>query len=256
MFVKLLKLPFIVIISTTLLSGCLSLKEKAAIKAEQDKIEQQRQLEELRKTFKPPVVIYRIDDHRFFTLEEFNEKREGYTFYNNTQTQAHFKVYNGSACNFRGRLIWAAQSDEYIAFPAVDSNWEGCAGRRDACQSSILMYKQGKSVSFVLPFGSQTLNPVNEIKRFTLVVTDTHFYIGRSFSSSPQKDPLDNLSWDKYSYPTPEELKNKTWQLDVREAPPYEIKTPSGQTQFDCSDPSISPMSKLGDYGRDYKIKK
>ncbi|MBI6531186.1 hypothetical protein JEP40_18960, partial [Proteus vulgaris] len=43
---------FILLLSTSTLSGCLSLKEKAAIKAEQDKIEQQRQLEELQKTFK------------------------------------------------------------------------------------------------------------------------------------------------------------------------------------------------------------
>jgi hypothetical protein len=256
MFVKLLKLPFIVIISTTLLSGCLSLKEKAAIKAEQDKIEQQRQLEELRKTFKPPVVIYRIDDHRFFTLEEFNEKREGYTFYNNTQTQAHFKVYNGSACNFRGRLIWTAQSDEYIAFPAVDSNWEGCAGRRDACQSSVLRYYKGELVPLIRPLGNKTLNPVHETTYFTIVVTDTDFYIGESSNSSTLVYPLDNLYWEKYPYPTLEEVKKHTGKPFVKEAPNPEIRTPSGQIQFDCSDPSISPMSKLGDYGRDYRIKK
>ncbi|MEQ5392642.1 hypothetical protein ABN236_11235 [Proteus sp. fly-1013] len=247
---------FILLLSTSTLSGCLSLKEKAAIKAEQDKIEQQRQLEELRKTFKSPVVIYRIDDHRFFTLEEFNEKREGYTFYNNTQTQAHFKVYNGSACNFRGRLIWAATQDDYIAFPAVDSNWEGCAGRRDACQSSILRYYRGELVPLITPVGNKTLNPVNEMRKFTLVVTDTHFYIGKSYSSSPQKESLSNLSWDKYPYPTLEEVENNTSKPHTLEAPNLEMKTPSGQTQFDCSDPSISPMSKLGDYGRDYRIKK
>ncbi|QPB80472.1 hypothetical protein EHE21_14255 [Proteus sp. GOKU] len=256
MFVKLLKLPFIVIISTTLLSGCLSLKEKAAIKAEKDKIEQQRQLEELRKTFKPPVIIYRIDDHRFFTLEEFNEKREGYTFYNNTQTQAHFKVYNSSACNFHGRLIWAATQDDYIAFPATASNWYGCAGRRDACQSSILRYYRGELVPLITPVGNKTLNPVNEMRKFTLVVTDTHFYIGKSYSSSPQKESLSNLSWDKYPYPTLEEVENNTSKPHTLEAPNPEMKTPSGQTQFDCSDPSISPMSKLGDYGQDYRIKK
>ncbi|WPC98252.1 hypothetical protein [Proteus terrae] len=256
MFVKLLKLPFIVIISTTLLSGCLSLKEKATIKAEKDKIEQQRQLEELRKTFKPPVVIYRIDDHRFFTLEEFNEKREGYTFYNNTQTQAHFKVYNGSACNFRGRLIWATQSDEYIAFPAVDSNWEGCAGRRDACQSSILQYFKGKFMPVVMPLGNKTLNPVKETEYFTLVVTDNHFYIGKGYAPPPQKEPLSDLYWEKYSYDTNEDIKNRISKPYALEAPSYEIKTPSGQTQFDCSDPSISPMSKLGDYGVDYQLVK
>ncbi len=256
MFVKLLKLPFIVIISTTLLSGCLSLKEKAAIKAKQDKIEQQRQLEELRKTFKPPVVIYRIDDHRFFTLEEFNEKREGYTFYNNTQTQTHFKVYNSSACNFHGRLIWAATQDDYIAFPATSSNWYGCAGRRDACQSSILLYSKGKFVPVVTPLGNKTLNPVHETTYFTIVVTDTDFYIGESSNSSTQEVPLNISYWKKEPYPTLEEVKNRTWKPHTLEAPNPEMKTPSGQTQFDCSDPSISPMSKLGDYGRDYRIKK
>lgn len=251
-----IKFSLLFIFSATLLTGCLSLKEKAAIKAEQDKIEQQRQLAELRKTFKPPVVIYRIDDHRFFTLEEFNEKREGYTFYNNTQTQAHFKVYNGSACNFRGRLIWAATQDDYIAFPAVDSNWEGCAGRRDGCQSSVLRYYRGELVPLIRPLGNKTLNPVHETTYFTIVVTDTDFYIGESSNSSTLAYPLDNLYWEKYPYPTLEEVENNKWKPHTLEAPLSGIRTPSGQTRFDCSDPSISPMSKLGDYGRDYRIKK
>ncbi|MCO8052541.1 MULTISPECIES: T6SS immunity protein Tli3 family protein [Proteus] len=244
------------IFSATLLTGCLSLKEKAAIKAEQDKIEQQRQLAELRKTFKPPVVIYRIDDHRFFTLEEFNEKREGYTFYNNTQTQAHFKVYNDSACNFRGRLIWAATQDDYIAFPATSSNWHGCAGRRDGCQSSVLLYSKGKLMPLITPLGNKTLNPVHETTYFTIVVTDSYYYIGGSFNSSTQNIPLDISYWKKEPYPTLEEIKNRTWKPHTLEAPLSGIRTPSGQTRFDCSDPSISPMSKLGDYGRDYRIKK
>ncbi|MBG3014071.1 hypothetical protein [Proteus faecis] len=251
-----IKFSLLFILSATLLTGCLSLKEKAAIKAEQDKIEQQRQLAELRKTFKPPVVIYRIDDHRFFTLEEFNEKREGYTFYNNTQTQAHFKVYNGSACNFRGRLIWAATQDDYVAFPATSSNWHGCAGRRDGCQSSVLRYYKGKLVPLITPVGSKTLKPVNEMKNFTLVVTDTHFYIGKGYSASPQKEPLSDLYWKKYPYPTPEEVENNTWKPHTLETPSAKLRTPSGQTQFDCSDPSISPMSKLGDYGVDYRLVK
>ncbi|MCT8248637.1 T6SS immunity protein Tli3 family protein [Proteus faecis] len=251
-----IKFSLLFILSATLLTGCLSLKEKAAIKAEQDKIEQQRQLAELRKTFKPPVVIYRIDDHRFFTLEEFNEKREGYTFYNNTQTQAHFKVYNGSACNFHGRLIWAATQDDYVAFPATSSNWHGCAGRRDGCQSSILQYFKGKFMPVVMPLGNKTLNPVKETEYFTLVVTDNHYYIGKSYTPPPKKEPLSDLYWEKYSYDTNEDIKNRISKPHALEAPSYEIKTPSGQTQFDCSDPSISPMSKLGDYGVDYRLVK
>ncbi|MCO8049584.1 hypothetical protein NI531_02430, partial [Proteus penneri] len=67
---------FILLLSTSTLSGCLSLKEKAAIKAEQDRAEQQRLIAEEIKSYGPPTVIYRIDDHRFFTLEQYNERRE------------------------------------------------------------------------------------------------------------------------------------------------------------------------------------
>lgn len=42
-----LKFPLLFILSATLLTGCLSLKEKAAIKAEQDSAEQQRLIDEI-----------------------------------------------------------------------------------------------------------------------------------------------------------------------------------------------------------------
>ncbi|MBG2916342.1 hypothetical protein, partial [Proteus terrae] len=111
-------------------------------------------------------------------------------------------------------------------------------------------------VPVVTPLGNKTLNPVHETTYFTIVVTDTDFYIGESSNSSTQEVPLNISYWKKEPYPTLEEVKNRTWKPHTLEAPNPEMKTPSGQTQFDCSDPSISPMSKLGDYGRDYRIKK
>ncbi|WP_109400152.1 hypothetical protein [Proteus sp. TJ1640] len=108
----------------------------------------------------------------------------------------------------------------------------------------------------ITPLGNKTLNPVHETTYFTIVVTDSYYYIGGSFNSSTQNIPLDISYWKKEPYPTLEEIKNRTWKPHTLEAPLSGIRTPSGQTRFDCSDPSISPMSKLGDYGRDYIIKK
>ncbi|OAT17479.1 hypothetical protein M983_3256 [Proteus myxofaciens ATCC 19692] len=165
-------------------------------------------------------------------------------------------MYNGSACNYHGRLIWAAQYDDNIAFPAVDSNWEGCAGRRNGCQSTVLQYFKGNLVPLVTPLGSITLRPVKETGYFTLIVTDNHFYKGESSYFNRQNEQLSNLNWTKYSYDTIEDVKNGISKSDTSEGPKPEVKTPSGQTHFDCSDPSISPMSKLGDYGQEYRLEK
>ncbi|MEQ5159406.1 hypothetical protein ABN196_01985 [Proteus terrae] len=241
------KFPLLFILSATLLTGCLSLKEKAAIKAEQDSAEQQRLMAEEIKSYGPPTVIYRIDDHRFFTLEKYNERREGITYYNNTKNNIHQEILYGSACLYQGRLIWATERDDALVFPAVMSRkTDQCAGTKWGCVNAILVTLDGgKNVRPTNGgFGQHTDYPGFRSASFDIIVTDEGFYLGKtSVSRREINDELAKPWWRKFYFESsrPNYVHSS---VGDKESPSPTLKTPSGQTRFDCSAPSIYPISQ------------
>ncbi|WCG88846.1 hypothetical protein ONR67_10295 [Proteus terrae] len=240
------KFPLLFILSATLLTGCLSLKEKAAIKAEQDSAEQQRLIAEEIKSYGPPTVIYRIDDHRFFTLEKYNERREGITYYNNTKNNIHQEILYGSACLYQGRLIWATERDDAFAFPGVLSRVTSrCAGTKTGCVNVILVTLDGGKTFRPTNggFGQHTDYPGFRSASFDIIVTGEGFYLGKSSSSRLKNDELDDPWWRKF-YFDPTDSNYVHSSVGDKESPSPTLKTPSGQTRFDCSAPSIYPISQ------------
>src|SRR5580698_8405155 len=53
----------------------------------------------------PPQVIYRIDGHRFLTLEKYRDCNLGETYYNDSELGIHQKLARGLVENFQGRVI-------------------------------------------------------------------------------------------------------------------------------------------------------
>ncbi|NBM33197.1 T6SS immunity protein Tli3 family protein [Proteus sp. G2664] len=238
---------FILLLSTSTLSGCLSLKEKAAIKAEQDRAEQQRLIDEEIKSYGPPTVIYRIDDHRFFTLEQYNERREGITYYNNTKNNIHQEILYGSACLYQGRLIWATERDDALVFPAVLSRkTDQCAGTKWGCVNAILVTLDGGKNFRPTNggFGIHTDHPGYYSSFFDIIVTDEGFYLGKTtVSRRKTNDELADPWWRViYFDPTDSNYVHSSWGEE--KSPPEDLKTPSGQTRFDCSALSIYPISQ------------
>ncbi|CRL61190.1 T6SS immunity protein Tli3 family protein [Proteus penneri] len=237
---------FILLLSTSTLSGCLSLKEKAAIKAEQDRAEQQRLIDEEIKSYGPPTVIYRIDEHRFFTLEKYNERRSGSTYYNNTQKGIHQELIRSSACRYQGRLIWATERDDAFAFPGVLSRVTSrCAGTKTGCVNVILVTLDGGKNFRPTNggFGGNTDHPGYYSSFFDIIVTNEGFYLGKSTTSRLKNDSLDDPWWQKF-YFDPTDSNYVHSSLGDKESPSSTLKTPSEQTRFDCSAPSIYPISQ------------
>ncbi|WP_368868803.1 T6SS immunity protein Tli3 family protein, partial [Proteus penneri] len=207
---------FILLLSTSTLSGCLSLKEKAAIKAEQDRAEQQRLIDEEIKSYGPPTVIYRIDDHRFFTLEKYNERRSGSTYYNNTQKGIHQELIRSSACRYQGRLIWATKRDDAFAFPGVLSRVTSrCAGTKTGCVNVILVTLDGGKNFRPTNggFGIHTDHPGYYSSFFDIIVTDEGFYLGKTtVSRRKTNDELADPWWRViYFDPTDSNYVHSSW---------------------------------------------
>ncbi|HEQ1858339.1 TPA: hypothetical protein VEO38_001875 [Providencia alcalifaciens] len=229
-----------VVLSVVTLTGCLSIKEKEALK----EAERQRLIQEEIKSFGPPAVIYRIDDHRFFTLEEYNQRREGKTYYNNTQKGIHQKILHGSGCLYRGRLIWASTRDDALVFPAVLSRKnDRCAGTKYGCINQILVSLDGgENQRATNPnFGITTDAPEAYSSNFDIIVTHFGFYLGKSISKRTEHDQLDSPWWQRIEF-EPNEVDYVKYIGE--ETPPSQLKTPSGQTRMDCSNPAIFDVSK------------
>jgi len=87
-----------------------------------------------------PQVVYRIDDHRFFTLEKYMDcNLGGFVYYNDTKKKIRVLAEQkgadqppqnevtimqpNAALSFRGKFIYAA-SDNVIAYPVRDENYK------------------------------------------------------------------------------------------------------------------------------------
>ncbi|PKE32780.1 hypothetical protein CWS43_02460 [Rahnella sp. AA] len=75
----------------------------------------------------PPQVVYRIDEHRFFTLENYKDcDHGGIIYYNDTKLGKKVYLNGGSSTNdiltansslyWKGQIIYSA-SDEVLAYP-------------------------------------------------------------------------------------------------------------------------------------------
>ena len=58
----------------------------------------------------PPQTIYRIDDHRFVTLERYRDCNHGESYYNDTRMGIRKYLGRGRFDNFQGRILNADHS--------------------------------------------------------------------------------------------------------------------------------------------------
>jgi hypothetical protein len=133
-----------------------------------------------------PQVVYRIDDHRFFTFEKYLDCNSGgFVYYNDTNKK--IKIYAGvegrdkepqdevsimqknNVLSFKGKFIYAA-SDNVIAYPDrnVDYKYGG----------ATYFIMRGGADGKVNMFGWHEISP-----NYTIFITDEAVFVQKSFSS-------------------------------------------------------------------------
>ncbi|WBG91918.1 hypothetical protein N5580_05070 [Pantoea piersonii] len=126
----------------------------------------------------PPQIIYRIDDNRYFTLENYTRCENGQTFYNNKAKGIHFPISPGSGYLFKGRLFWLSSRDDYLAFPFTrDTNKAVCAVSEKGCKNLITVTVDGGKTRRAIDYGYYTKTPTSDTKDYDMVVTDDGFYM-------------------------------------------------------------------------------
>ena len=179
----------------------------------------------------PPQVIYRIDDHRFFTLENYKDcDHGGLAYYNDTKWKIKKYVGGGSDSNsilnanplmsWRGQFIYAA-SDNVIAYISRRPRMSD----RDTNSGTFLSYEINNKHERI--FVADDSDPGWGV---TIGIMDDRVY----------KKNKGIPGGDFYNIPakSPNEIKqrNRTIKISgsVEDLEWPQLKTPSGATRFTC----------------------
>ncbi|OLL29064.1 hypothetical protein BTH42_24330 [Burkholderia sp. SRS-W-2-2016] len=185
----------------------------------------------------PPQVIYRIDDHRFVTLERYRDCYHGDTWYNDTRT--HIRKYLGRAGieGYQGMLFNADPTGRNLVFPSgsppniatIDRGW-----------TVEMMYSTDGGKTFdALDYMPHSFNPFSESKRYAVYVDRDRVYVEkrRNTDSYVESYPLiPGFIYDgKSDIPDNKHVEEDTMV-------PSGLRTPSGDDRIHC-DASIKPTN-------------
>lgn len=182
-----------------------------------------------------PQVVYRIDEHRFVSLENY-DLCYGDNYYNDTRLGIHTKIWirEVDPASFRGRLIIDDPSGMNVVIPSARSTKCGDRGCNVPLLHSTDAGRTFRGMKYMHSF-----RPSQDSVNYTIAVTKDAFYVEkqRQYDSYVVRYPLVS----NFVYGTDEPLPgNKRIEFNVRM--PLGLRTPSGQDRFTC-DRSIRPAN-------------
>ncbi|MEE8727688.1 MAG: hypothetical protein SOI28_04165 [Rahnella inusitata] len=169
----------------------------------------------------PPQVVYRIDNHRFFTLENYKDcDHGGIVYYNDTKLRKKIYISGGSSSNdiltknptiaWQGKFIYAA-GEKTITAPIL---MMFCPSERMDCTAKLKYWSDDKKeIPLPVSFGFSGDNID------VAIFNDGYYIINKAVFSYKYK-----------LYPTPSD------EDGIRvDKLPEEIQTPSGTSRFSCN---------------------
>jgi hypothetical protein len=205
----------------------------------------------------PPQVVYRIDDHRFVTLEKYNHCL-GYAWYDDTKTGVRTKIGLMWVTGFRGRLIIDDPTGMNVALPTVSRNVCGDRGCIDYVAYSS---NGGRTFDWVSYENYHTsFDPVADSNKYIISVTKEAMYITMfkhkyippsptGESSTPTYDLLNDAALtDRYplapGYVYGKDAKlPEGVQIQAGVTLPSALRTPSGADHFTCDETIRDPKA-------------
>jgi len=182
----------------------------------------------------PPQIIYRLDDHRFVTLERYRDCYHGEAFYNDTKAGIHRILGRGTVENFQGRLINADPTGMNLVFAAGTAPHTSCGDR--GCNPVMAYSTDGGNTFHGMVYMRNSFNPFRDSNDYTIIATRDAIFVGHKWGDQ-----------DIYvkRYPLiPGYVYGRDASLEVeRDVPlPANARTPSGQDRITC-DASIKPTN-------------
>jgi hypothetical protein len=120
----------------------------------------------------PPQVVYRIDDHRFVSLEDYN-RCFGDVFYNDTLKHTHTHLFVDDPRNYRGRLIIDDPTGMNIVVPTAANG--PCDDHTCSVPAS---YSTDGGLTFTwVDYIERSTSPSRDSEGYTIAVTKDRFYV-------------------------------------------------------------------------------
>ena len=126
----------------------------------------------------PLQIIYRIDDHRFVTLENYRDCNYGQAYYNDTRAGIKTGLGRASIENYKGRVINSDPAGRNIAFP---SGAPPHLGTSDHGVDVGLLYSTDSGRSFAaMVYMQHSFDPFEDSKNYSVFVTKDKLYIAKN----------------------------------------------------------------------------
>ncbi len=122
----------------------------------------------------PAQVIYRIDDHRYISFENYSDCFHGDSFYVDTRQGIRTALGREALENFQGKVINADPTGQNLVFPMAAPPHTACSDR--SC-STPLAYSTDSGRTFHGMVYVKTFDPFNRSKDYTVAVTNDRFYL-------------------------------------------------------------------------------
>ncbi|GAB6850438.1 T6SS immunity protein Tli3 family protein [Paraburkholderia kururiensis] len=190
----------------------------------------------------PPQVIYRIDDHRFVTLEHYRDCYHGDSYYNDTRDGIRKYLGRGLFENFQGRVINADPSATNIVLPLAYPPRAFCGNGEKGCVVPFWYSTDGGKTFHSKMYMDHSFNAFEDSKDYTVAVTKDSLFISQSISKTTDAVEVDRYPLvPGFVYGTKEKLpEGKRIEFDTKM--PAGLRTPSGQDRIICN-PSIKPTN-------------
>ena len=181
----------------------------------------------------PPQVIYRIDEHRFVTLEHYRDCHHGDTYYNDTRANTRKYLGRGYFENFQGRVINADPSGKNIVLPLAYPPRVICGNGEKGCVMPFWYSTDGGKNFATKVYADHSFNPSEDSKRYVFAVTRDSIFISKKISGT-----VNVFDTDRYPI-----IPNSTGnRIEFDAKMPSNLRTPSGQDRIAC-DASIKPTN-------------
>ncbi|NPT57898.1 hypothetical protein GNZ13_25850 [Paraburkholderia sp. 5N] len=188
----------------------------------------------------PPQVIYRIDDHRFVTLEHYRDCNHGETFYNDKKKNIRQRIGIGYFENFQRKIINADLSGNNIVLPLAFPQRLVCGDR--GCTVVLFYSTDGGENFHSIVYMPHSFRPFEDSKKYTVTATKDALYVSEGLGET-----TDRTATTRYPllpglvYFAKEKLPDGM-HIDFDAKAPTGLHTPSGQDHITC-DVSIKPTN-------------
>ncbi|MBR8144343.1 hypothetical protein KDW55_22370 [Burkholderia sp. AU19243] len=189
----------------------------------------------------PPQVIYRIDGHRFVTLEHYRDCYHGDSYYNDTRAGVRKYLGRGMFESFQGRIVNADPTGKNIVLPLAYPPRAFCGNGEKGCAVPLWYSTNGGKTFATMIYINNSFDTFENSKNYTVVVTSDSVFISKRISETVAAFDTDRYPLiPGFVYGAGRLPFGKRIESDAKI--PSNLRTPSGQDRITC-DASIKPTN-------------